>query len=324
MGAPAPLGPSKGKGIGIEPFPPPRNPNVHNIKTDSAANNTNFALNQGTTTSYCRVGSRKLDNEDSEANTVPNTAKATAGLKADAEGDAEGDDDDMPKPRTQPVKREADISLILTPPQRHDLTRLNEEIHDKVFEQISKATRFLDHPRAQAGRVQIWNYAPAVEAAIVSQEAGRHDIYAADPKPGEERGPTEQEKPKAKIKIDISSVKPTVSSMSVLREETSAYFAKWKTTFNKRFADLSVSNQPSFSAGPPRQGQGAPRGGAMATGRTQQQGMVPSYSHRYASFQPGLTWPGLPQSFPLEFPSRPALSLNQEQRRLQTDHDTTQ
>lgn len=299
MAAPTPPSPPKGKGIGIDPFPPPSAPNLNKVNTHISTNNTNFSLNQKANASNCREVNPKLDFEESEVDADTNTAKDIANPDPDAEGDADGDGDDMPKPRPQPIKRDADISLILTLPQRLDLTKLSDDIHDKVFEHISKATRFLDHPRAQVGRIQIWNYAPAVKAAIAKKEAEKDDIYSADPKPSQEQGEAEQEKPKATIKIDVNSVKPTVSSMSVLKDETNAYFAKWKTTFTKRFADLVVANPPNFSAGPPRQGQGAFRGGAMAGGRPQQQGTFPSSLHMAPNFRIGLVPSAFLQHLPL-------------------------
>lgn len=274
MAAPSPPSPPKGKDIGIAPFPPPNNL-IH-----ANANNTNFARNQGATATYCREVGLKLDFENSGIDTDTNIAKdpanqAVPNQDPDADGDADGDEDDMPRPRPQPVKREADIHIILTAPQRLDFNKLSEEILNKVYEQVAKATKFLDHPKAQVGRVQIWNYAPAVKAAREAQEAEKDDIYSVDPKPGEVQSEAVKVEPNP-IRIDVSTVRPTVSSMSVLKSESEAYFAKWKSTFNKRFADLIVVNQPNFGAGLPRQGQGVPRGGAMAGGRPQQQGTFPN------------------------------------------------
>lgn len=274
MVAPTPPSPPKGKDIGISPFPPPP-PSASNLVI---ANNTNFARNQDNTTLYSRETSIKVETEDPIADTTTATTKPRAGPEPDAYGVANGDEDDMPRPRPQPVKREADIHLILTPPQRLDFTRLSDEIQVKVFEHITKATKFLDHPKAQVGRVQIWNYAPAVKAAREAQETEEDDMYSGDPQPGEIQGDAQKKAPKP-IKIDVDSVEATVSSMSVLRDEQNAYFAKWKSTFNKRFADLIVTNQSNFSGGPPRQGQGAPRGGAMAGSRVQQPGMFQYWSH---------------------------------------------
>lgn len=273
MATPTPPSPPKGKDIGIKPFPPP--PSASSLIN---ANNTNFARNQDNTTSYRREIGLKVDTETTIADTTTATTKPRAGPDPDANGVANGDEDDMPRPRPQPVKREADIDLILTPPQRLDLTRLSDEIQVKVFEHITKATKFLDHPKAQVGRVQIWNYAPAVKAAREAQETEDDDIYSAEPQPEDTQGEAQKKQPKP-IKIDVDSVEATVSSMSILRDEQNAYFSKWKTTFNKRFADLIVTNQSNFSGGPPRQGQGAPRGGAMAGGRVQQPGMFQAWPH---------------------------------------------
>lgn len=271
MAAPTPPSPPDGKDIGVAPFPPPHTSN------STSLNNTNFARNQNNTTTYCREVGLKLEIEDPVADKDTNTAKDPVIPDPDANGDADGDEDDMPRPRPQPTKREVDIHLILTPPQRLDFTKLSDDILAKVFEHITKATKFLNHPKAQVGRVKIWNYAPAVQAAREAQEAEKDDIHSAESKSGEVQGEAEGQKSKP-LKIDVDSVEPTVSSMSVLKDEQNAYFAKWKTTFNKRFADLIVTNQSNLGTGPPRQGQGAPRGGAMAGGRPQHQGTCSSRS----------------------------------------------
>lgn len=276
MAGPLPPSPSKGPGgIGVEPFPPPSSTNNKQDHTKDTKDKHQTSL--------------KLDFEDnSEVDTDANTAKD---LK---DTDVE-DDSEMPKPRPQPIKREADISLILSPPQRVDMTKLNEGIHSKIEEQINKPFNFLHYPVAQVNRVKIWNYAPIVAAQMPPQTAHNTeapcggDVAANsakhsgngnvnDTRPGQEQGEAPEGKPQAPCfipKIDANSVKPTAPSMSVLKDEAIQYFNKWKATFNKRFNDLVVPTQPSFNGGPSRQGQGAPRGGGAGpgpAGRNLQQG----------------------------------------------------
>lgn len=248
------------------------------------------------------------DNQDSSQNTRAST-KANASITTDAaiiaknhkDTDAEDDQDDanteMPKPRPQPVKRDADISLVLTPAQRVDMLRLNEAIHAKVEEQIMKPYNYLHVPVAQLNRVKIWNYGPVVAAHMPQSaaEAGNVNSNASTKsttgnangngdfnKPSKEQGEAQENATEASPiprfipKINANSVKPTVSSMSVLKDETTQYFNKWKLTFNKRFNDLVVPNQSSFNGGSSRQGQGVPRGGGAGAGsasRFGQQGM---------------------------------------------------
>lgn len=271
MAGPPPSIPPKGSGgIGVEPFPPSSN---NSSKQDHNKDNQDK-----------HQTSLKLDFEDSsEVDTDTNTAKD---LK---DTDVE-DDSEMPKPRPQPIKREADISLILSPPQRVDLAKLNEGIHFKIEEQVNKPFNFLHYPVAQVNRVKIWNYAPIVAAQMPQQASSRDTaINVAKSndngngnvtKPGQGQGEAQEDKPTAPRfipKIDANSVQPTAPSMSVLKDEAIQYFNKWKATFNKRFNDLVVPHQPNFIGGPSRQGQGAPRGGgagAGPAGRNLQQGMT--------------------------------------------------
>lgn len=96
---------------------------------------------------------------------------------ADPNSPNEGDDTDinsndpdsnMPsRPRVLP-KREADITVILNSAQRAELTTLVDSILEKLTAQTTKPFEFLHLPVAQANRVKIWNYGPAMEAAISS------------------------------------------------------------------------------------------------------------------------------------------------------------
>lgn len=252
------------------------------------------------------------DNQDSSQNTRAST-KANASTTTDAviitkdhkDTDAEDDQDDanteMPKPRPQPVKRDADISLVLTPAQRVDMLRLNEAIHAKVEEQIMKPYNYLHVPVSQLNRVKIWNYGPVV-AAQMPQSAAEAEASNANTavsnksttgnangngdsnKPGKEQGEAQENTteatpiPRFIPKVNANSVKPTVSSMSVLKDETTQYFNKWKLTFNKRFNDLVVPNQSSFNGGPSRQGQGVHRGGGAGAGAASRFGQQGRFS----------------------------------------------
>lgn len=238
---------------------------------------------------------------DTSTNTTT-TVKEPKGKDSDAEDDQE--ESEMPKQRPQPVKRDADISLVLTQAQRLEMVKLNEGIHAKLEEQVVKPYNYLHLPVAQTHRIKIWNYAPAIAAQTPQRTA---DIDAVtntsfisstntntngfgDPnKPGKEQLVAQEEtlaaapspSPLFIFKINVDSINPNVSSMSVLKEEVMQYFNKWKMTFNKRFNDLIVPNQPNFNGGPSRQGQGAPRGGgagAGPAGRIPQQGMFADFS----------------------------------------------
>lgn len=262
MAAPSPPSPPKGRATSVNLSFPPASVDT-TVNNHINTNNANFALNEQQNTP--KATNTKLDDEDNDVDNF------------DVEGD--GDEDGMPRPRPQPVKREADLSIILTPAQMNDFHKLTCDIQDKVFEHISKATRFLDHPAAQAGRIKIWDFGPAVAAAQAKLKTEKpakeseNDI-PSHPTNGED-GETEQlEKPEPAIKIDFDSVQPRASSMSVLKDDTTAYFSKWKLTFMKRFGDLIVNNQSNYNAGPSRQGQGGFRGGMMSGGggRPQQQG----------------------------------------------------
>lgn len=283
------------EGTGVDPFP---------LSSTSSRNPTFSASQQGCNkdnqfrSNKEQINTKADFDANSEVVTDTNTNITTKDTKDKDSGAEDQDDSEMPKPRPQPVKRDADISLILTPAQRIDMVKLNEGIHAKLEEQVMKPFNYLHLPVAQGHRIKMWNYAPAVAAQTPKPAAGTdaasttastHSTNASasasgNPgKPGkdqveaQEEAPAEAPVPRFIPKIDADSVKPTVSSMSVLKEEATQYFNKWKMTFNKRFNDLIVPNQPNFNGGPSRQGQGAPRGGgagAGPAGRIPQQGML--------------------------------------------------
>lgn len=73
--------------------------------------------------------------------------------------------------------------------------------------------------------------------------------------------------------ISANSVEAAVPSMSELQKDVNSYFGKWKAAFQKRFNDFIVPKLPNSNTGPPGQGHGAPRGGAVGvcpSNRTQQ------------------------------------------------------
>lgn len=75
----------------------------------------------------------------------------------------------MPSNRQRPPpRREADMSSIINLAQKTELTTLVEAIMDKMSTQVQKPFTFLGHQVAQKNRAQVWNYAPAIEAALAS------------------------------------------------------------------------------------------------------------------------------------------------------------
>lgn len=227
-------------------------------------------------------GNTKPNVEDgSKLDTDNTTTKDRTGTEV--EGDCDGAE--MPKPRPPLVRRDVDISVILNPSQRIELIKLSEAIMAKVEENMHKPFNFLDHPVAQVNRVKIYNYKPVVAAqkAQAAAHADKNSNTGAKPvathgKKQEtipEEGEPSEVKPKFVPKIDVNSVKPMPSTMSVLKDDSTLYFNKWKHLLNKRMNDLITPTQSNLSAGPSRQGQGGPRGGgagAGPAGKNQQQG----------------------------------------------------
>lgn len=222
----------------------------------------------------------------------------------------------MPSNRQRPPpRREADMSSIINTAQRAELSTLIEAIMEKISTQVQKPFTFLSHPAAQKNRVQVWNYAPVMEAAVASVDPAAGpptngvvvygyckpsmsvqelDDAGVSPDSGETEATPDPEKVQGQDagdaddgaddddgkapfviipEIGANSVEATVPSMSELQKDVSSYFGKWKAAFQKRFNDFVVPKFANSSAGPPGQGQGPPRGGAVgagASGRTQQ------------------------------------------------------
>lgn len=285
--------------IGVDPSPPSSSPlKTSTSHSDQSSKKSSYNCNKEQLKTKTDP---KTKSDPVPGNKINIKTKDIKRKESDAEDGQE--DTEMPKPRPQPVKRDADISLILTPAQRVDMLRLNEGIHSRLEEQVLKPFNYLHLPVAQTHRVKIWNYGPAVAAQMPkpADAAGTSSIAATisttkantiaggnasigNSKTQKDQTESQQEGfpatsiPRFTPKINADNVNDTVSSMSVLKEEASQYFNKWKITFNKRFNDLVVPSQPSFSGGPPRQGQGAPRGGGVGpragpTGRLTQQGV---------------------------------------------------
>lgn len=237
--------------------------------------------------------------ENFEAETGTNTTRDPNNTDTEPT-DAEGDNEDMPKGRPQPIRRDADISIILNPVQRADLNKLVEGILTNIETQIMKPFNFLHVPVAQANRVQIWDFSAAVAearrkkaakkaaeeaagnttttGAAFASSASASSNNKASQNSKETQTDVFKDKDEDKIRIDVNSVKPHVSSMSGMKDENVNYFNKWKAITLKRISDLVVYSQPNSGIGASRQGQGAPRGdgAGVPANNQQQQGMYHS------------------------------------------------
>lgn len=237
-----------------------------------------------------------------------------AGYEPDADDSANEDteveiitndsDLNMPSNRQRPPpRREADMSSIINMTQRAELSSLVEAIMEKISIQVQKPFTFLGHSSAQKNRVQVWNYASVIEAALASfdpaaeppangvvvygyckpcKSAQEQDDAGVTSDPGEteanpdpdqaqgqdagnaDGGADDGKAPSIIIsEIGADSVEAAVPSMSELQKDVSSYFGKWKTAFQKRFNDFVVPKSTNSNTGPPGQGQGTPRGGTV-------------------------------------------------------------
>ena len=210
----------------------------------------------------------------------------------------------MPSNRQRPPpRREADMSSIINMAQRAELSTLVEAIMEKISIRVQKPFTFLGHPSAQTNRVQVWNYAPVMEAALasfdpaaeppangvvvygyckpcksvqeqddtgVTSDPGETDVIPdPDQAQGRDAGNTNGGADDGKAPsiiipiIGANSVEAAVPSMSELQKDVSSYFGKWKTAFQKRFNDFVVPKSTNSNAGLPGHGQGTPRGGVV-------------------------------------------------------------
>lgn len=101
--------------------------------------------------------------------TDPDPISANEGDETDI--NSNDPDSNMPSNRQRVVpKREADISVILTTAHRADLTTLVDSIMEKLALQSTRPFDHLHLAVAQVNRVKVWNYGPAMEAAIAAAD----------------------------------------------------------------------------------------------------------------------------------------------------------
>lgn len=210
--------------------------------------------------------------ENSEAETGTHTPRDPNNTDTEPT-DAEGENEDMPKGRPPHLmRREADITTILnTVQQRGDLDKLINGVFLRIETQINKPYNFLNHPVAQTNRVQIWDftaaYAEARRKIAARKAAEAAAVNGTSTKTTDEEIPEDavpQIKDEDKIRIDVKSVKPHVSTMNTMKEENISYFQKWKSVTLKRVSDMVVfPHQQSSGSGASRQ----------SSNNQQQQGM---------------------------------------------------
>ncbi|KAG7294266.1 hypothetical protein NEMBOFW57_004336 [Staphylotrichum longicolle] len=224
---------------------------------------------------------------------LPQTVDATAETATTEEQKTIDDTTtEMPpggKPRSNTLRREADLSSLLSPVEKTELTALVTRVTDSMLRHV---TQLFDPVRAEdktgTPRIAFWSKLPSY----------LKDLSLGDAMNGAQiRGPVQKENVKppprskkagrARDKRDAipsaangtsqqeSDVTPRLQE---LKKEALQHFRKWQTTVHRRIGEISVKRGPDALLGPASPGpRGRPSSGRRGKpgGRTQPGSFTP-------------------------------------------------
>jgi len=223
---------------------------------------------------------------------LPQTVDATAETTTQEQKTLDDTTIEMPpggKPRSNTLRREADLSALLSPIERTELTGLVTRVTDSMHRHV---TQLFDPVRAEdktgTPRIAFWSKLPYylkdmslsdalngsqtrgpvqkenVKPPSRSKKAGRARDKR-DAIPAAANGPNQQE----------SDITPRLQE---LKKEALQHFRKWQTTVHRRIGEISVKRGPDALLGPASPG---PRGRPSSSrrgkpgGKTQLNGFTP-------------------------------------------------
>ncbi|KAK3905901.1 hypothetical protein C8A05DRAFT_12313 [Staphylotrichum tortipilum] len=213
---------------------------------------------------------------------TPTTTTAAAARPETPVADDQTSPDDtateMPpggKPRSNPPRREADLSSLLNPAEKTELTALVAKVIDSMLRHV---TQLFDPVRpedkADPSRINFWSKLP-----YYLEDLSLHDPSAHLTQP--RSGQKENVKPPARSKkagraTDNRDATPGASDspcqgddhatprLQELKKEALQHFKKWQTSVQRRISEISVKKAPDGHSGPPSSG---PRGRAPSNRR---------------------------------------------------------
>ncbi len=207
------------------------------------------------------------------------TPEATLAATTAARPESPGTDDqtttddtttEMPpggKPRSNQPRREADLSSLLNPAEKVELTALVAKAIDSMLRHV---TQLFDPVRQEdkpdPSRINLWSKLP-----YYLKDLSLHDPSSHPTQP--RGGHKENVKPPARSKkagraTDNRDAAPGVSDppchaddvtprLQELKKEALQHFKKWQTSVQRRIGEISVKRAPDGHSGPPSSG---PRG----------------------------------------------------------------
>jgi hypothetical protein len=203
--------------------------------------------------------SPSLEAEDQTSSPV---LEATAVTAADQQKYPDDTTTEMPpggRPRPSPVRREADLSSLLGPSDKSELTALVTKTTEGMLKQV---TQLFDpvrpDPNAQPSRIAFWSKLP-----YYLKDLSLNDPLGASLNRGSQKEnikpPRSKKAGRAKDKRDVVPSAADDSSQSEtdvtprlqeLKRDALLHFKKWQTAVHRRIGDISVKKGPDPSPGP--------------------------------------------------------------------------
>ncbi|KAK4101361.1 DUF726-domain-containing protein [Parathielavia hyrcaniae] len=187
--------------------------------------------------------------------------EATAETAADQQKGPDANTTEMPpggRPRPHTVRREADLSSLLTPGDKSELTTLVTKTTESMLKQLTQLFNPVRTPDAQPSRIAFWNRLP-----YYLKDLSLKDPLGASQNRGSQKENVKPVRPKkaGRTKDNLDAVPAdsdgpsqaetdTTPRLQELKKEALLHFKKWQTAVHRRIGDISVKKAPEPQPGP--------------------------------------------------------------------------
>lgn len=198
-----------------------------------------------------------------EENDQPTTQalEATTGSGTEQQPTSDDTSAEMPpnKPRPNPVRREADLSSLLNPSEKVELTTLVTRVTESMlkhvillFDPVPEGTK------AETSRNTVWSKLPSH-----LKDLSLHDsVNETQTRLGQKENVRPPRSKKAGRNRDKRGTAPSAADaprqgethaaprLQELKKEALVHFKKWQTAVHRRVGEISVKKGPDFQSSP--------------------------------------------------------------------------
>jgi hypothetical protein len=226
---------------------------------------------------------------ETNADSTPPTLEATTDPATDQQTATDDTTTEMPpggKPRSNTIKRDADLSSLLNPGEKTELTALVTKATESMLKHVAELfDPVRADPDAQSSRTTFWSKLPyhlrdvSLNDPLKGTQASSWAVPKENVKPARSKkaGRARDKRDAARRAADAPSPSQEETDaaprLQELKKEALLHFKKWQMAVHRRIGEISVKKGADPQAGPGSSGpKGRPssnRRGGKAGGTTQ-------------------------------------------------------